>query len=373
MDAFTPINVAELVSTGYLRSQKFAEIRFNPLQYNPVSSEIRYFQKIQLQVTLNAAQAKNLGEINSTTQANSIPNSNEGYFEDNLRSTLLNYEQARAWRSQISLPVLAEPTDTSIQPAYKILIDHDGLYKVSYADLYDAGVPTETLDSLDPKTFRLVNQSVEVDILVEGESDSVFDSSDYILFYGQKVNTKYSDINAYWLSWGAEKGNRMDANASTPTGTGDVPTDFQTTQHVEVDTEYFNDMVSGQSKDHWYWGWIDAYYSPAYTDFETEMANLGSGSHTITIRGLMKGYTAVPNHHTLIYLNGQKIADHSFPAGSEYSFDFAVQQSILLEGKNTLRVECPLDNGITLDEILFNWFEIDYYRYLLQRERQALL
>jgi len=97
---------------------------------------------------------------------------------------------------------------------------------------------------------------------------------------------------------------------------------------------------------------VDAYYAPAYRDFTTDIRHLGSGSHTVIVRGLLKGYSATPNHHTKIYLNGYLIDDHAFPSGTEYSFNVSVPQSALVEGTNTLRVECPQDGGILVDDVL---------------------
>jgi len=98
-DAFIPSVVAELVSTGNLRSQPFAELRFNPLQYNPVSGEVRYYSRILIELQFNS-----VGQIDSLSkqgQADSLSYSgSEGMFEDSLSQLLLNYDQARLWRSQ---------------------------------------------------------------------------------------------------------------------------------------------------------------------------------------------------------------------------------------------------------------------------------
>ncbi len=249
-------------------------------------------------------------------------------------------------------------------------MNQDGLHQVSYGDLQTAGISTAELDSLDPRTFRLVNQSVEAAIYVAGESDGIFNSTDYLLFYGQKVNTKYTDTNIYWLSWGGATGLRMADLPAATTGSASTPADFLTTQYMELDTDYYSDEPSGPDKDHWYWAIVDAYSAPAYVDFTTELQHLGAGSHTIKVRGLLEGYAATPNHHTRVYVNGNLIDDHSFPAGTEYSFSVNRLQSDLVEGTNTIRVECPRDGSITMDDVLVNWFEIDYYdRYFAEGDR----
>jgi hypothetical protein len=57
------------------------------------------------------------------------------------------------------------------QPQYKIQVDQDGLYQVTYTALQSAGVPVSSLDTLNPHTLRIVNQGVEIPIYVFGEDD----------------------------------------------------------------------------------------------------------------------------------------------------------------------------------------------------------
>ena len=364
VDAFAPANAAELISTGSLRSQRYAQVRFNPLQYNPVTGELRLYKRIRLEVRFNAS--------TGTITASPGQALSEGFFEESLRSLLVNYDQARAWRTApqaIRQPAAQTQGINSplSSPAYKLPVDQDGLYQVSYSDLEDAGLP---VDTLDPRTFQLFNQSVEAAIYVEGESDGIFNATDYLLFFGQKVNTRYTETNVYWLTFGSANGLRMASLDGTPSGTATVPADFLTTQHIECDTDYYSDEPSGPANDHWYWDYIYASSGSASIDFTFDLAHLGAGSHSINIRGLIEGYSASPNHHTRVYLNNNLIDDHSFPTNSEYTFNVSHPQSFLVEGTNTLTVECPRDGAITLDYVLINWFEIDYYdTYFAENDR----
>ncbi len=359
VDADMPSATAELVSTGNLRSQRYAEIRFNPLKYNPITNQLRYYHRIQVVIHFNTpknSQAMSQGKI--------IP---EGPFENSLRSLLINYDQASQWRKQSGSAEMSNTQAPHNQPLYKILVNQDGLYQVSYAALQAAGVP---VGSLDPHTFQIFNQLNELAIYVEGEDDGTFDPSDYILFYGQKLNTKYTDTNVYWLTWGESTGRRMTNMDGTPSGSATIPTSFFTTRHVETNTKYRASESSGLNNDHWYWDEIIAFSGPSSKNFSTTLEHLAPISKTISIRGLLKGFAGNPNHHTRIYLNNQLIDDHTFPSGDEYSFNFNRYQSDLIEGTNTLKVECPHDGEITIDYVAFNWFEIDYYdAYLAENDR----
>ena len=80
---------------------------------------------------------------------------------------------------------------------YKFTISANGVYRLSYTDLKNAGVP---VGSINPKNIRIYgngggmlpesNDSARLDDLVEnpifvyGQDDGVFNEGDYILFYG---------------------------------------------------------------------------------------------------------------------------------------------------------------------------------------------
>ncbi len=142
--------------------------------------------------------------------------------------TLLNYDQARNWRTQARSGASPSPLlPPQAQPYYKILVNGDGLYQLSYTDLKNAGVP---VDSLDPRKLRLFKQDNEVAISVEGEQDGTFNTGDVLLFYGQKAGTKFTYTNVYWLGWGTSDGLRMEQPNGAPAGGATVPASFKITQ-----------------------------------------------------------------------------------------------------------------------------------------------
>ncbi len=50
-DQFSPAEPAQLASTGFVRSQRVASLRFQPFQYNPVTGELRYYSRIRLRLS----------------------------------------------------------------------------------------------------------------------------------------------------------------------------------------------------------------------------------------------------------------------------------------------------------------------------------
>ncbi|MBL6448006.1 transporter [Fulvivirga sp. 29W222] len=76
---------------------------------------------------------------------------------------------------------------------YKIPVAKEGIYRISHADLVNAGFP---VNSVDPRRLQLFHRGKELAINVRGQGDAIFNTSDYIEFYGQKNDGK-SDADLY--------------------------------------------------------------------------------------------------------------------------------------------------------------------------------
>lgn len=362
-DRFLPEQIARLGEIGFIRSQRVAQVFFQPFQYNPVSGQLRYYPQITADLSFTAPQA--LKKISPRPI-------NEGSFEPLLRQSLLNYEMARSWRQRVQAPgplMLREekaPFDSStailspqgIPTRFKFLVSQEGIYKATYEDLVAAGAD---FSGVDPHTFQLLNQNVEVAIQVIGEADASFDPGDYLLFYGQGIHSRYTRQNVYFLHWGLTEGRRMEIADGTVSGAGIVPNAFRTTAHYEGNTRYLTNYPSGPDQDVWYWDVIYASGSPVTKSFNFSVNNLPGGSHTARLRGLLRSYAGSPQHHTRIYINNNLVHDVFWPEGSQLLFEADFPQSYLAEGNNTIKLEAPLDGGITLDVVLINWFELDYW------------
>lgn len=244
------------------------------------------------------------------------------------------------------------------QVYYKILVNQDGLYQVSYSDLQAAGV---LVDSLDPRTFQLYNQGIEVAIEAPGQDDGVFNPGEYLLFYGQKINTRYTDTNVYWLTWGLGNGKRMTTSSGAPSGTAPTPSDYLTTARAEIDKIYKSELPNGAAMDHWFWDGIRSTGSPVAKDFSLSLNNLASGVPDIQVRGLFKGDSSYTRHHVQVRLNNNLINDAIFDYVADHYFEVTIPQSYLVEGLNTFNVKVMVDVGLAGDLIFINWFEIDYY------------
>jgi hypothetical protein len=347
-DGFYPASEAEVVSTGFIRSQRVAQLQLHPFQYAPASGLLRHLTRIQVRLEFNSRDVVSLDVAAS-------PVDDEGAFETILSQTLVNYQEARQWRTKSALFSQLDALPAETQPGYKVLVDEDGIYELGYDDLLSAGVD---VGNLDPRTLKLHNRGEEVAIYVAGEEDGSFDAGDHILFYGQEVVSKYTDVNVYWLTWGGVGGQRMGQIDGTPTGLASVSPDSQASQHLEENHSYFSNYSSGPDGDHWYWNYIYTTGSPASNSYVGTLPHVATAPFSATVRGLLKGYEAIPQHHTQVYLNGNLIDEALWASTAEYAFEVSVPHTYLVDGANTIVLTGGISN--TEDIILINWLEIDY-------------
>ncbi|MBC8254948.1 MAG: hypothetical protein H8E35_13115, partial [Ardenticatenia bacterium] len=287
----------------------------------------------------------------------------DGAFETVLRNALLNYNSARAWRMR---PAPQAPLGTLRMsgqgPSYKISVQEDGLYRLTYADLQSAGL---AVDDLDPRTCKLHRRGDEVAIRVTGEEDGSFDPSDAIEFYGQAASTPYTDTNVYWLTTDGAAGLRMAEVDGL--GSGDVPASFLDTLHLEQDRLYRSHLPMLEGADHWYWHYLpdandadgngDAYSAP----YPFTLRNISGEALTATLCVHLMGFS-YGEHYTRVYVNGHLVEDAHWSGRAEQVSDISFPQAYLREGDNVITVEVPNDLRGETDYVFVNEFGLDYYR-----------
>ncbi|MBL56521.1 MAG: hypothetical protein CMP61_04975 [Flavobacteriales bacterium] len=77
------------------------------------------------------------------------------------------------------------------QSYFKFPIASDGMYRIEYQQLLNAGVNISDT-AFDPRKTQLFSRGVEVPIFISGDDNGVFDPGDYIEFYGE-TNTGWYD------------------------------------------------------------------------------------------------------------------------------------------------------------------------------------
>ncbi|TGE28082.1 putative type IX secretion system sortase PorU2 [Hymenobacter metallicola] len=141
------------------------------------------------------------------------------------------------------------------QQYYKIKVSRDGIYRLDYAYLSQAGI-----SGVNPQRFQLWRRGQETAIYVGGNNPTVMDNSTYIEFYGQRndgaldrgmyknpadqaqrLYSLYTDTASYFLTWSATaNGRRMAQPAVGPVG-GAHP--YWSKPGLNIIAERYNDVA----------------------------------------------------------------------------------------------------------------------------------
>lgn len=220
-----------------------------------------------------------------------VTNSREEYFlnirlvpirknaENGQLEKLVSFDLRVTTQAPRRAPVMQRANATTSVLAtgtwYRIAVAANGVYKMDYNFLSSLGLDMSTLD---PRNIRLYGNGRgqlsysnyvahaddlrEHNIFVQGESDGVFDQSDYVLFYGVSAHTwnydttdarfhhhvhEYSDSTYYFLNADLGPGARVPLQASSSATPTHTVTQFDDYAYHEYDAE--NLIKSGRT---WY-------------------------------------------------------------------------------------------------------------------------
>jgi len=276
------------------------------------------------------------------------------------------------------------------QEYYKISLATDGIYRLSYDDLTNAGF----LDSsFDPRKIKLFHRGVEVAIYVEGQSDLVFDPVDFIEFYGQKNNgtqdeelylnpslqphkyyNLFSDTSAYFLTvdLSGQNGKRME---SLQPFTGAIRDDYYNEIVLKVySDEYAKGLTVSSFTNLTQFDLGEGFTGPRITEST-------SPSFDINLTGLDLPVVSAPNPELEIMLVGRNGTNHNIEVfvgpgvsglASIGNFSFSTFNTIIINqtvnwsdispsGNMVIRINI-IDDGGTQSNLSVSYAKLNYAR-----------
>jgi len=248
----------------------------------------------------------------------------------------------------------------------RVGVIHDGVVRITPADLQNAGVDVQ---AVDPRTFALTSQGQPVAIRVAGEADGSFDDGDYIEFFGQKFHgslqdEKYTDENVYWLSAGGQPGPRIPDINAQPNFDLTPPTDFATLVHAEKNNYWYTQhRKDPPTKESWYWDQLRPRSSKpgiTHTFAAPVPFPIPAQPFTLTVEENARAMTA---HRTTITFNGQSLVDENWSGKRRALFTTTVPADLAVSGVNTVTIGALLRPGASSDWVFVNWWELQYRRF----------
>ncbi len=362
-NGFYPSQLVEVSEPALWRSQRYVTVRIHPFQYNPATRELITHSKVRVRLDFNLPRNAPAERIGVAV--------NEGPFEDVLAAGLLNYSSAKSWRTTRTTAerTIVPEGKSSANPAYKIMVNADGIYRVRCDDLSAAGFPTGSaefstykLSTFDTKTAVFAEVAIATE---DDNSNNRCDSGELFLFWGTSANTIYTDTNVYRLSYGNGAGKRV---APRSVAGGNAATAFTDKVRVDDNRTFLGALPMNENADHWY-----SYAVPSGADLDGNgdpnsidyTVSLGSpvAAGTAKLSGSVAPYWS-GNHSSRISINGTQILAEDWSGGQVHNFVVSFPANLLVNGNNTIRYAemLPYPNYIFV-----NSFEIEYTSQIAAR------
>jgi len=254
-----------------VRGRQMITVIIAPVQGNTV------YREIEINIGFSGGEDLTSGRIQ-----------NDPFFDRIFKTAVANYDRFRSWGSpeRTSLALSAADIDHPLYKAdqwYKIIVNKSGLYRVTGVELNAAGISLTGLRSDSIRIFNsgglkleLFNEEPrpdfeEIAIVIEDGGDGLFESGDYLLFYGESLNrwlyesgtaishtnNQLASENVYWLCISGDFENpsvRMTSENATPTGSETDITSSWRRVRVEQDIFLASDD-DGHLRDYYRWYW----------------------------------------------------------------------------------------------------------------------
>ncbi|HKQ87773.1 MAG TPA: C25 family cysteine peptidase [Candidatus Acidoferrales bacterium] len=236
-------------------------------------------------------------------------------------------------------PKIANAT-LNCEPALKVYVSQTGWYQLTGAQIDATG-----FNDHDARMLQLYAEGVEQPMLVQTAASLSLGANGSIEFYGTGIDTPFSGTRVYWLVNGTRPGLRITQSAASGSQPPSV-TDFSATTVLEQRTTYFAALLNGENNDNFFGALItsepvDQTLTPPHTD--------PSSSIPVTLDVTLQGGTDQQQHTVSISFNGSYVGEMDFANQANTTSTFAVQNSLLREGANTVTLTALNgDNDISL-------------------------
>ena len=396
-----PRQIYEINEIGLFRDVKISALKIYPVQVT--GSGVRFYKKFTL--TLSFSNTSNFGGGVSAAESRLL----KGLVANTQQLHLASPQNTVMQNAVTSSSAATATADQRI----KLFIAENGIYRVSGADLLEAGIDIATIN---PLTLRLRNKGRNIAIFQVGDQDGIFDPEDVFEFWGEPnekdfidqfpdvYSDPFTDINVYWLEWGGAPGLRMiEENGSLITSRpGEFNPSFfySHTVHVEKNNHFerlgqANPEQLSYTRDTWFFdSGIKAIGKKKYP-FELLHPD-PSSFQPVAVDVMFSGKSFGQRfnglnvaHNAMVWLNNGFVGlsdPHWFNQDTSRISTSPGNANLrtidLIHGVNNLEVQLPTLPNITVpsdtgfviskgtDIVLLNWFNVTYDRLYKAHENE---
>jgi hypothetical protein len=288
-----------------------------------------------------------------------------------LLGGLLGANLPAAWTATTSNDSGAATALPVGQDVYKLAVDADGIYEITYEALQAAGMDVE---SVNPQLFQLLHDGLPVAYRLTGNGDDLFEPGESVLFYGWAFDgsrriRQYVNENIFWLWAGASPSHF--AQISSISGTSSdffYSTITREEDRVWAPTRTDQWAFFDNEPDAWYWEQMhkpDA--APITVTQSITLPNPVPWAGSATYLAELTSYPAPPGnpHRVEVHLNSAAMAEGSWVTYNNVNITGEIDAADLIDGQNQVDVVLATAAPVheTNQPVYLNRITVNYPRY----------
>ncbi len=269
------------------------------------------------------------------------------------------------------------------QRYYRIPIADDGVYRITFNDFANAGIP---ISGINPQHLQMWASGVQVPLFISGDEDEIFNVNDYVEFVGLKntgaretvlypdadahANDAYSLFNDtlhYFITWSGAGGNARIANESDQNFSAYTPATYcWRRSQIVYSNSYYPGMLDGFGVSLPFYtegeGWMSNRYGfpqgSIFIDADVPTAGIyrGVDAPSAEAFSISAGASNAPagtgsNHHLQIrYGNANTLAvNHQYQGYVVNRFSFPIPNAAVGDAVTRIRHEVSNALGVASD------------------------
>jgi hypothetical protein len=247
-----------------------------------------------------------------------------------------------------------DPASLQLTTTINLKVHQTGIHRVTYEMLRDAGLD---LAGVQIARIAVINRDKLVPVYAyTPDQTNNFGPGGFIEFYGEALDTLYTDTNIYTMQVINATTNQIPVMDAQPDMELVSPISYTETLQVHNQLKYVN---SALGSDPWYDTTMLVYSTPKSWSFPFQVNGLVNAPATfeLTVWGLIN----YP-HHLVVNLNGVDLTNELFDGVAAQNIKIDLPAGLLIEGTNTLQLTLPGDFGMPYDMVALDKYRITYQR-----------
>jgi hypothetical protein len=257
-------------------------------------------------------------------------------------------------------PLPVDPANLLLSTTFNLKVRQTGIYHITYEMLQTAGLD---LAGVPVDKITVINRNMMMPVYVSMPNQAeTFGPGGAIEFYGEALDTVYTDTNIYTVQVSSIPVSRIPDIAADPEAGLTAPASYTNTLVVNNQRAYASFYALG---DGWYDTSMLVYTALKSWNFSFQVNGLADPSDLATLNLNVWGVTdwpQTPDHHLLVSVNGVPVANATFDGLVEKNLNISLPAGTLHEGENSLQLTLPGDTGVQYEMVNLDNFSITYQR-----------